>query len=170
MADTRNIIRTEYDGPKDRQGRPHGEGSMYYYADEDHVPFPQYPNLREYYKEVGRMIYRGHFEHGVRQGEGRIAVLGLAGRASKYEWYSEGEYDCCGRLIHPEHPEGSWQEDVRMKYWHEVFEGTWQDDMPLETKHWRGMPDEDDLRLIRTTCKEVLDKTQGSLSTPKADD
>ena len=159
MSDLRKIIKIEYEGPKDSQGLPHGEGYMDYFADEDHVPYPEYPDLHKYYKEVGEMVYKGHFEHGVRQGEGKISILGLnPSSADQYSWYSEGDYDC-GRLVHPEHPDGSWRQGLHQKMWHELFVGTWKDDLPLETTHWLGMPSERDLEIIRTTCKDVLATT-----------
>lgn len=159
MSDLKKIIKIAYEGEKDAQGLPHGKGRMEYFADEDHIPYPEYPDLREYYKEVGQMIYNGHFEHGVRQGEGSIFFLGLnPSSADQYEWYSEGDYDC-GRLIHPEHPDGSWRQGIRQKRWDEMFKGTWKDDLPYETTHWLGMPSEHDLDLIRTTCKDVLATT-----------
>lgn len=153
----RKIVRLSYDGERDSNGLPHGEGYLKYFVDEEHVPFPQYPDLSNYYKEVGRMYYLGHFEHGVRQGTGYLAECGLR-PASPHEWYSEGEYDC-GHLIRPEHPEGSYREDVCTKYWYRRFEGTWENDMPLTPRYPEQTIREDDVQHIRRTCKDELEKT-----------
>jgi hypothetical protein len=153
----RKIIRLEYEGERDTNGLPHGEGRLEYFVDEEHIPFPQYPDLREYYREVGRMVYKGHFEHGVRQGKGYLAELMLR-PASPYEWYSEGEYDC-GHLIRPEHPDGSYREGVCTKFWYFRFEGTWEDDMPFKPRYPEQTLNEEDLRYIRRTCKAELEKT-----------
>ena len=162
--EARKIIRLNYDGDKDTQGLPHGEGYMEYIVDEEHIPFPQYPDLQNYYRDVGQMIYKGHFEHGIRQGKGYLSMLGLR-RADRYEWYSEGDYDC-GRLIHPAHPDGSYRDDVCTKYWFTLFEGTWEDDMPLKPRYPEQKLREADLIDIRRTSKEELEKIFNFSSIP----
>lgn len=76
---------------------------------------------------------------------------------SRHEWYSEGDYDCV-HLIHPEHPSGSYRDDVCMKAWIDRFNGMWQNDMPLKHRWGWVTPTEDDIQLARHTSKEVLEK------------
>lgn len=44
MSELRKIIKIAYEGEKDAQGLPHGKGRMEYFADEDHVPYPEHPD------------------------------------------------------------------------------------------------------------------------------
>lgn len=70
MVELRRIVKVWYWGDKDADGLPYGEGKLEYFIDESNPPFPQYPDLANYYREVGRIIYKGHFWHGKRDGEG----------------------------------------------------------------------------------------------------
>lgn len=65
MQELRKIVKVWYWGGKDKEGLPHGEGRIEYFTDESHPPFPQYPDLANYYREVGRMVYNGRFWHGI---------------------------------------------------------------------------------------------------------
>ncbi|MBQ8703155.1 MAG: hypothetical protein IJ524_02115 [Bacteroidales bacterium] len=156
MEEPRKIVKMWYSGEKDKDGLPHGEGALEYLTDESRPPFPQYPDLADYYREVGRMVYKGRFWHGKRDSEGCLMELGLR-PCSKHEWYSEGDYDC-GHLVHPEHPSGSYREGVCMKAWIDVFDGTWRNDMPFKHKWAWVTPREEDLQLAQLTSKETLEK------------
>lgn len=122
----RKIVKCIYKGEVDAEGLPHGKGEMYYIVKKnpsEELKFDNQHNLR----------YRGEFHHGLRQGEGDLHVMGVGyNPVSRYEWYSQGEYDSCGRLIYSSHPEGSYQEFVPV--WYPYFEGTWQNDFPLKPR------------------------------------
>ncbi len=130
----RKIVKCTYKGEVDEAGLPHGKGELYYIVEKDpgeNLMFDDQKNLR----------YKGEFHHGVRQGEGDLHALGIAyNPVSQYEWYSEGEYDGCGRLIHPAHESGTWEQFVRM--WYPYFEGTWQADIPVKPRWGEGTPEE----------------------------
>ena len=139
MEKIRKIIKCVYKGEVDKQGLPHGTGKILYVVEPD----PEKEIKRPYDEGLGNLCYEGTFEHGVRQGDGDLHSLGLGyNPVSRYEWFSEGEYDGCGRLIHPTHEEGSYQEYVQV--WYPYFEGTWQDDMPLKARWY----DEDPMQKI----------------------
>ena len=131
MEKIRKILKLVYKGEIDDAGMPHGKGVMNYIVEKDPAEdymFDDQHNLR----------YKGEFVHGLRQGEGDLHVMGVAyNPVSRYEWYSEGDYDSCGRLIHPSNPEGSYQQYVRM--WYPYFEGSWQEDQPLKPR-WGDKP------------------------------
>lgn len=126
MEKIRKIIKCVYKGEVDAAGLPHGKGVMNYIVEKDpaeELMFPDQNDLR----------YEGEFVHGLRQGDGDLHALGIGyNPVSEYEWYSEGEYDSCGRLIHSSNAPGTWQRYVRM--WYPYFEGTWQSDMPQKPR------------------------------------
>lgn len=145
MEKIRKIIKLEYSGPVDEQGRPHGTGTMIYKVE---------PEADDSFEGKEDLRYKGEFVHGMRHGEGDLHTLGLAyNPVSEYEWYSEGEYDSCGRFIHPANPPGSYERCV--KCWYPYFEGTWQDDMPLKSR-WDNDIDKVGMTYVRNTSKEAV--------------
>ena len=149
----RKIVKCIYKGEVDAEGLPHGKGELYYIVKKspsEELKFDDQHNLR----------YRGEFHHGLRQGEGDLHVMGVGyNPVSRYEWYSQGEYDCCGRLIYPSHPEGSYQEFVRV--WYPYFEGTWQNDLPLKPRWGEGSVEERVSKMgwkyIQKTAKDAIE-------------
>lgn len=104
------ITRTIYSGQKDDEGRPHGHGVMEYATTTD-----------KKYK------YEGHFEHGVRSGYGVWSEsVRYIKEYEEWEWVQMGEYDSCGRLIHPNTKPGPYKEVVDS--WDEKFRGWWRND------------------------------------------
>ena len=104
------ITRTIYSGQKDDEGRPHGHGVMEYATTTD-----------KKYK------YEGHFEHGVRSGYGIWSEsVRYIREYEEWEWVQMGEYDSCGRLIHPNTKPGPYKEVVDS--WDEKFRGWWRND------------------------------------------
>lgn len=102
------IVRTNYKGPKDNDGRPHGYGISEYFTKSD-----------KKYK------YEGHFVHGVRSGYGVWWKLVSYIREYTYqEWVQMGEYDSVGRLIHINTKPGPYREVINS--WDKEFEGWWQ--------------------------------------------
>ena len=104
------ITRRTYNGQKDEDGRPHGHGVMEYATSTD-----------KKYK------YEGHFEHGVRSGYGVWSEsVRYIKEYEEWEWVQMGEYDSCGRLIHPNTKPGPYKEVVDS--WDEKFRGWWRND------------------------------------------
>lgn len=148
----KKIIQLLYTGETDEDGRPHGEGVLRYVVEPDLEKIAKDP----IYKGYGDLRYRGRFEHGLRQGEGDLHALGLhPNPVSEYEWFSEGEYDCCGRLTHPSHEPGSYQRNVQM--WYPYFEGTWENDMPLKSR-WGNEISDLGMSWILTTRKTEIER------------
>ena len=137
MGKIRKIIKLEYTGPLDENGLPHGKGVMLYMVE---------PDPKDTYKGKNNLRYKGEFVHGLRHGDGDLHALGLIHNpVSEYEWYSEGDYDGCGRLIHPSNAAGTWEPHVQC--WYPYFEGTWQDDMPLKSR-WGSKISKSDMEYI----------------------
>ena len=104
------ITRTIYSGQKDDEGRPHGHGVMEYSTTTDK-----------------KYRYEGHFEHGVRSGYGVWSEsVRYIKEYEEWEWVQMGEYDSCGRLIHPNTKPGPYKEVVDS--WDEKFRGWWRND------------------------------------------
>ena len=145
----RKIIRLEYDGERDADGLPPGKGELRYVV--EHRPDDSFPGQ-------GGLRYVGEFVHGLRHGDGDLHALGsMYNPVSEYEWYAEGDYDSCGRFLHPAHAPGSWQRTV--KCWYPAFEGIWQDDMPLKSRWGDGSIDDISKahwKDIRRTSREAL--------------
>ena len=109
-ADMSKIVSIKYDGPKDDEGRPHGCGVMEYSS-----------SATKKYK------YKGHFVHGVRSGYGVWSEsVRYIKEYEEWEWVQMGEYDSCGRLIHPNTKPGPYKEVVDS--WDEKFRGWWRND------------------------------------------
>ena len=105
-----NISHTIYKGQKDEEGRPHGHGIMEYVA-----------------SASKKFKYEGHFVHGVRSGYGEWYELNrYIQEYEPWEWVQMGEYDSCGRLIHPNTKPGPYKEVVDS--WDEKFRGWWRND------------------------------------------
>ncbi len=104
------IVGRKYKGPKDDEGRPHGDGTMEYST-----------NSEKKYK------YEGHFEHGVRSGYGVwYETIRFIREYEQWEWAQMGDYDSAGRLIHPNTKSGPRREVVDS--WDEKFRGWWKND------------------------------------------
>ena len=104
------ISRTIYTGQKDDEGRPHGHGIMEYVA-----------------TTSKKFRYEGHFMHGVRSGYGVWYELSQYIREyEEWEWVQMGEYDSCGRLIHPNTKSGPRKEVIES--WNQTFRGWWRND------------------------------------------
>ena len=104
------IARTIYNGQKDDEGRPHGHGKMEYIA-----------SSSKKYK------YEGHFVHGVRSGYGVwYEQFQYICEYEEWEWVQMGEYDSCGRLIHPNTKSGP-RKEVK-ESWNQTFRGWWRND------------------------------------------
>lgn len=102
-----------YKGPRDDEGHPHGYGTMEYST----ATFKKYR-------------YEGYFVNGKRDGYGVWNELHkIKNDIDRYSWYSTGEYDSAGRLIHPEHESGSYEEFTPV--WYEEFRGWWKNDEPV---------------------------------------
>lgn len=113
------IINITYKGDKDEQGLPHKKGVMEYETRDKH-------GFTENYK------YEGYFVHGKRHGYGTWSIMLFhQNPIDKYSWYSEGEYDDVGRLIHPKHESGSYE--PHFIEWKEEYAGWWKDDLPTTT-------------------------------------
>ena len=107
----RTADRTEYEGPVDTDGLPHGEGTMNYFYGEK------------------QERYTGHFEHGVREGEGKLMYLTTVRNSmTESEYYMQGDYDGCGRQISSP-PAGSYQ--PYLEAWCIDYQGPWHNDRPL---------------------------------------
>lgn len=142
MKKEKAIIGCIYEGKIDTEGRPHGQGKMVYKVNDE-----QFKDMR----------YNGEFVHGVRQGEGCLSFAKqMPNSQTAYEWYSEGDYDCCGRLVHPLHEPGSYRAWVDA--WYIMFEGQWENDMPTRPKkQYPGAePDEETLADARLTAYEAV--------------
>ena len=104
------IVRTIYNGQKDDEGRPHGHGKMEYIA-----------------SSSKRYKYEGHFVHGVRSGYGVwYELFQYICEYEEWEWVQMGEYDSCGRLIHPNTKSGPRKEVTES--WNQTFRGWWRND------------------------------------------
>ena len=104
------IVGTKYTGQKDDEGRPHGHGVMEYHT-----------SSSKKYK------YEGHFVHGVRSGYGEWYELSrYIQEYEPWEWVQMGEYDSCGRLIHPNTKSGPRKEVIES--WNQTFRGWWRND------------------------------------------
>jgi len=149
MEKARKIIRLCYTGEVDTEGLPHGQGELRYVVE---------PRPDDSFPGQGELRYVGEFVHGLRQGDGDLHSLGsMYNPVSEYEWYAEGDYDSCGRFLHPAHAPGTWQRTV--KCWYPTFEGTWQDDMPLKSRWGDGSIDDISKahwKDIRRTAREAL--------------
>ena len=124
------ISRTIYTGQKDDEGRPHGHGIMEYVA-----------------TTSKKFRYKGHFVHGVRSGYGVWYELSQYIREyEEWEWVQMGEYDSCGRLIHPNTKPGPRKEVVES--WNQTFWGWWRnDDASHKFDYTRGKYAADNLEL-----------------------
>ena len=104
------IVGTKYTGQKDDEGRPHGHGVMEYHT-----------SSSKKYK------YEGHFVHGVRSGYGEWYELSrYIQEYEPWEWVQMGEYDSCGRLIHPNTKSGPRKEVIDS--WNKTYSGWWRND------------------------------------------
>lgn len=149
----RKIVKCIYTGEVDAEGLPHGNGVLNYIVEKD-------PSEERTFDNQYDLRYKGEFVHGLRQGEGDLHAMGVGyNPVSRYEWYSQGEYDSCGRLIQTSHPEGSYQEFVRV--WYPYFEGTWQNDLPLKPRWGEGSVEERvsemGWKYVRNTTKEAIE-------------
>ncbi|MBR1755685.1 MAG: hypothetical protein IJ739_04090 [Bacteroidaceae bacterium] len=130
----RKIVKCFYKGEVDVQGLPHGKGELHYIVERD-------PSEQLLFDDQYNLRYRGEFCHGLRQGEGDLHVMGTGyNPVSESEWYSEGDYDSCGRFAGPAHKPGTWSRYVRV--WYPCFEGTWQNDLPLKPRWGEGSAEE----------------------------
>ena len=139
------FIYCTYEGPVDAQGLPHGKGTMIYVADKSEDA------------DARDLKYEGEFVHGVRHGEGYLCRDSyFPNSKTQYEWYSEGDYDGCGRLIHPVHAPGSYERYLRG--WCIYWEGTWENDMPVKPKrdYKDQYPNENDIARARATALELV--------------
>ncbi len=140
------FISCTYDGPVDEAGYPHGNGTMIYIADKS-----EDKDARDY-------KYVGAFKHGVRQGEGYICRDSyFPNPQSEYAWYSEGEYDGCGRLIHPKNRPGSYER--YLSGWCIQWKGTWENDVPTVPKREfsdQYPDDENDRAVARATAWALM--------------
>ena len=124
------IVRKTYNGQKDEEGCPHGHGTM------------------EYQSNSGKKFkYEGHFVHGVRSGYGEWYELSqYICEYEEWEWVQMGEYDSCGRLIHPNTKPGPRKEVIES--WDKTFSGWWRnDDASHKFDYTRGKYAADDLEL-----------------------
>ena len=149
----RKIVKCIYTGEVDAEGLPHGNGVLNYIVEKD-------PSEERTFDNQYDLRYKGEFVHGLRQGEGDLHAMGVGyNPVSRYEWYSQGEYDSCGRLVQSSHPEGSYQEFVRV--WYPYFEGTWQNDLPLKPRWGEGSVEERvsemGWKYVRNTTKEAVE-------------
>lgn len=149
----RKIVKCVYTGEVDAEGLPHGNGVLNYIVEKD-------PSEERTFDNQYDLRYKGEFVHGLRQGEGDLHAMGVGyNPVSRYEWYSQGEYDSCGRLIQTSHPEGSYEEYVRV--WYPYFEGTWQNDLPLKPRWGEGSVEERvsemGWKYVRNTTKEAVE-------------
>lgn len=130
----RKIVKCIYKGEVDDTGLPHGKGELHYIVKKDPSEELTFDNQHD-------LRYKGEFHHGLRQGEGDLHIMGVGyNPVSEYAWYSEGEYDGCGRLVGPAHEPGTWSRYVRV--WYPYFEGTWQNDLPLKPRWGEGSVEE----------------------------
>lgn len=149
----RKIVKCVYKGEMDAEGLPHGKGVMNYIVEKDPSEELMFDNQHD-------LRYKGEFVHGLRQGEGDLHAMGVGyNPVSRYEWYSQGEYDSCGRLIYSSHTEGSYEEYVRV--WYPYFEGTWQNDLPQKPRWGEGSVEERvsemGWKYVRNTTKEAIE-------------
>ena len=106
------ISRKSYNGYYDENALPHGYGRMEYYTSEGH-----------------QFTYEGMFVHGKRHGYGRwYSLCRVKNPQQPWEWYQEGDYDSAGRLVHPKHESGSYEEYIDS--WFEDYAGWWVNDKP----------------------------------------
>ena len=124
------ISRTIYTGQKDDEGRPHGHGIMEYVA-----------------TTSKKFRYEGHFVHGVRSGYGVwYELIRYIREYEEWEWVQMGEYDSCGRLIHPNTKSGPRKEVIES--WNQTFRGWWRnDDASHKFDYTHGKYAADDLEL-----------------------
>ncbi len=105
------ILRVNYSGSKDAQGRQHGYGVMEYHT----------KNGVEY-------KYEGSFIHGKRHGYGTwLALSEVRNPYEEWEWYMIGEYDSAGRLVSPRHEQGSYTKYITKLC--VEYRGWWKDDI-----------------------------------------
>ena len=110
LVDMPKFVSTRYNGQKDDEGRPHGHGVMEYHV-----------------SSSKKFKYEGHFVHGVRSGYGEWYELNRYIREYEpWEWAQMGEYDSCGRLIHPNAKSGPRKEVIES--WNRTFRGWWRND------------------------------------------
>ena len=110
LVDMPKFVSTRYNGQKDDEGRPHGHGVMEYHV-----------SSSKKYK------YEGHFVHGIRSGYGIwYELFQYIREYEEWEWVQMGEYDSCGRLIHPNTKPGPYKEVIDS--WNEKFRGWWRND------------------------------------------
>lgn len=151
MEKLRKIVKLNYRGEMDEAGLPHGKGEIRYIVE---------PESNKNQEGIGDICYEGEFVHGLRHGDGELQILGMyPNPVSEYEWYSEGEYDGCGRLIFPSHRSGSYEPFLPM--WYRYFQGTWKNDMPQKSR-WKDGPldiDRTIMKIIRNTRFKVLKET-----------
>ena len=108
------IAHTIYNGQKDDEGRPHGHGAMEYHV-----------------SSTKKYKYEGHFVHGVRSGYGVwYELFQYIREYEEWEWVQMGEYDSCGRLIHPNTKPGPYKEVIDS--WNEKFIGWWRNDEAVQ--------------------------------------
>ena len=116
MSNMPKIAYWIFTGEFDENNLPHGPGEMEYSS-----------KIRPLYK------YEGEFVHGMRQGKGKFSWYAphneLSNPLDQYAWYSIGEYDGAGRLVHPQNAQGSWEPYQRL--WDVVYEGMWENDSPV---------------------------------------
>ncbi len=145
MEEMRKIVKCIYSGELDAEGRPHGRGSLRYKVQ---------PEEGDSYEGAEDLLYEGDFVHGLRQGEGRLMVLGLINNpVSEYEWYAEGDYDSCGRFIQGANPPGSWRRLVPC--WYPCFQGTWEHDKTGVAKYGEKLTKRDKLHAERTEWEAI---------------
>lgn len=114
MATNKSTLQiTEYSGPKDSEGKPHGYGTAYY-------------------KDGSQEFrYVGMFRHGKRHGFGELTSKGTKENPQEeWQWYQEGDYDSAGRLIHPLHEPGSYTKYIETWWWE--YSGWWREDQQAE--------------------------------------
>ena len=130
LVDMPKFVSTRYNGQKDDEGRPNGHGVMEYLT-----------------SSSKKFKYEGHFVHGVRSGYGVWYELSRYIREyEEWEWVQMGEYDSCGRLIHPNTKPGPRKEVIES--WNQTFRGWWRnDDASHKFDYTRGKYAADDLEL-----------------------
>lgn len=102
-----------YEGETDSEGRPHGQGTQY---------------LQEEGGDEDRCKYEGHFEHGLRQGEGALfREAAFRNSLTESEYYMQGDYDAAGRQISAP-PAGSYE--PYHSGWSQLYSGYWEADKP----------------------------------------
>ena len=154
LVDMPKFVSTRYNGQKDDEGRPNGHGVMEYLT-----------------SSSKKFKYEGHFVHGVRSGYGVWYELSRYIREyEEWEWVQMGEYDSCGRLIHPNTKPGPYREVVES--WEEKFTGWWRNDNAVQDFRRRKYANEDfefseddkflshfhDMKAVRNLSRSVLSR------------